>query len=149
MSVHKLTAGDGYTYLTRQVAVQDATDRGASGLADYYAEKGESPGRWWGSGLLGVGLSHGVTVSEAQMKSLFGEGRHPDAASIRENVVVQGPSPPMSLMSSTSSRGPRRADGGKLPEFMGNKWAISPPHVKCQTAPDLRLRRSGAVSRSG
>ncbi|MBC9735534.1 MobF family relaxase [Nocardioides marmotae] len=90
MSVHKLTAGDGYTYLTRQVAVQDATDRGASGLADYYAEKGESPGRWWGSGLLGVGLSHGATVSEAQMKSLFGEGRHPDAASIREILVVKG-----------------------------------------------------------
>ena len=29
MGLHKLTAGDGYTYLTRQVAVQDATERGA------------------------------------------------------------------------------------------------------------------------
>ena len=28
MSIHKLTAGDGYSYLTRQVAVLDATDRG-------------------------------------------------------------------------------------------------------------------------
>lgn len=51
MGVHKLTAGDGYTYLTRQVAVHDATDRGHAGLADYYAEKGESPGRWFGAGL--------------------------------------------------------------------------------------------------
>ena len=51
MGVHKLTAGDGYTYLTRQVAVHDATDRGHEGLADYYAEKGESPGRWFGAGL--------------------------------------------------------------------------------------------------
>jgi len=50
MGVHKLTAGDGYTYLTRQVAVHDATDRGHAGLADYYAEKGESPGRWFGAG---------------------------------------------------------------------------------------------------
>jgi hypothetical protein len=40
MGVHKLTAGDGYTYLTRQVAVHDATDRGHEGLADYYPEKG-------------------------------------------------------------------------------------------------------------
>ena len=50
MGVHKLTAGDGYKYLTRQVAVHDATDRGHQGLADYYAEKGESPGRWFGAG---------------------------------------------------------------------------------------------------
>lgn len=48
MTLHKLTAGDGYTYLTRQVAVQDTTERAASSLGDYYAEKGESPGRWWG-----------------------------------------------------------------------------------------------------
>jgi hypothetical protein len=27
MGLHKLTAGDGYNYLTRQVAVYDATDR--------------------------------------------------------------------------------------------------------------------------
>ena len=51
MGLHKLTAGDGYTYLTRQVAVQDATERGHSSLGDYYAERGKSPGRWWGSGL--------------------------------------------------------------------------------------------------
>ena len=43
MGVHKLTAGGGYTYLTRQVAVHDATDRDHEGLTDYYAEKGESP----------------------------------------------------------------------------------------------------------
>ncbi len=55
MGVHKLTAGDGYTYLTRQVAVHDATDRGHQGLADYYAEKGESPGRWCGAGLGALG----------------------------------------------------------------------------------------------
>ena len=36
MKVHKLTAGDGYTYLTRQVAAMDATDKGHTGLGDYY-----------------------------------------------------------------------------------------------------------------
>jgi DNA primase catalytic core len=93
MSLHKLTAGDGYTYLTRQVAVGDATDRGAFGLADYYVEKGESPGRWWGSGLAGVGLAIGDTVTEAQMKSLFGEGRHPEAEAIRVAAVSRGVDP--------------------------------------------------------
>lgn len=51
MGLHKLTAGDGYTYLTRQVAAADSTERGAASLAEYYSEKGESPGRWTGSGL--------------------------------------------------------------------------------------------------
>lgn len=46
MSLHKLTAGDGYTYLTRQVAALDATERGLAGLGDYYSQRGESPGVW-------------------------------------------------------------------------------------------------------
>jgi len=53
MSLHKLTAGDGYTYLTRQVAAQDATQRGYAGLGDYYAQRGESPGVWMGRGRTG------------------------------------------------------------------------------------------------
>ena len=34
MGLHKLLAGDGYTYLTRHTAAADATDRGYSSLAD-------------------------------------------------------------------------------------------------------------------
>ena len=51
MSLHKLTAGSGYDYLTRQVAAMDATDKGHTGLASYYTEKGETPGVWVGSGM--------------------------------------------------------------------------------------------------
>jgi TrwC relaxase len=54
MSIHKLTAGDGYAYLTRQVAALDATDKQHTGLADYYSQRGESPGRWTGSALADV-----------------------------------------------------------------------------------------------
>jgi DNA primase catalytic core len=92
MGVHKLTAGDGYTYLTRQVAVHDRTDRGHRGLADYYAEKGESPGRWFGSGLAGLGLSAGSEVTEAQMRNLFGEGRHPYAERLEDAALDAGAS---------------------------------------------------------
>jgi hypothetical protein len=53
MSLHKLTAGSGYEYLTRQVAVLDATEKGHAGLAAYYTERGESPGVWIGSGWTG------------------------------------------------------------------------------------------------
>jgi hypothetical protein len=33
MTLHKLAAGSGYTYLTRQVAAHDTTERGQLGLA--------------------------------------------------------------------------------------------------------------------
>ena len=49
MSLHKLTAGYGCDYLTRQVAALDATEIGHTGLASYYTEWGESPGVWIGS----------------------------------------------------------------------------------------------------
>ena len=90
MGLHKLTAGDGYTYLTRQVAVHDATDRGHRGLGDYYSEKGESPGRWWGAGLAGLEVVAGTEVTEAQMRNLFGEGRHPDAERLVQQALEAG-----------------------------------------------------------
>lgn len=77
MTLHKLAAGSGYTYLTRQVAVHDATERRQAGLASYYEEKGEAPGRWLGTGLAGLDLAEGDVVTEEQMKLLFGQGRHP------------------------------------------------------------------------
>ena len=51
MSLHKLSAGDGYRYLTRQVAAADDTHRGRGSLGEYYEQKGESPGVWLGSAL--------------------------------------------------------------------------------------------------
>ncbi len=78
MSLHKLTAGSGYDYLTRQVAAMDATDKGHTGLASYYTEKGETPGVWVGSGLEGIeGLDAGDVATADHMQSLFGSGHHP------------------------------------------------------------------------
>src|SRR5450631_1464398 len=70
MSIHKLTAGSGYDYLTRQVAAQDATEKGHTGLANYYAERGETPGQWIGSGMAGIdGLDAGDVVTAQQMQA--------------------------------------------------------------------------------
>jgi hypothetical protein len=77
MSLHKLTAGSGYDYLTRQVAALDATDKGRTGLASCYTERGESPGVWVGSGMEGIdGLDVGDPVTAEQMRALFGCGLH-------------------------------------------------------------------------
>src|SRR5665647_1819477 len=78
MSLHKITAGDGYEYLTRQVAAMDSTEKGHTGLASYYTQKGETPGVWVGCGMVGIeGLAVGDIVTAEQMRFLFGSGHHP------------------------------------------------------------------------
>ncbi len=78
MTLQKLSAGSGYEYLTRQVAALDSTEKGSIPLADYYAAKGEAPGRWIGSGLGGIdALAINDIVTAEQMKHLFGTGCDP------------------------------------------------------------------------
>jgi conjugative relaxase-like TrwC/TraI family protein len=87
MSIHKLSAGSGYDYLTRQVAALDATEKGHIGLASYYTERGERPGGWIGSGMAGIdGVNVGDQVTAEQMKALFGAGMHPLAANRLEQL---------------------------------------------------------------
>ncbi len=89
MTLHKLTAGDGYTYLTRQVASADQRRAGQS-LADYYAATGNPPGRWLGAGAHDLDLT-GV-VGEAQMRALFGRGEHPDSDRLVAAALAAGAS---------------------------------------------------------
>ena len=106
-TLHKLTAGDGYLYLIRQVAAHDSTERGRNTLSEYYSAKGESPGRWVGSGLASLSntgardvsdraiqeiwtVPEGSEVNEAQMAALFGEGLHPNAVEIANYKVARG-----------------------------------------------------------
>ena len=90
MSLHKLTAGSGYDYLTRQVAALDATEKGHTGLASYYSERGETPGVWIASGLEAIdGLAVGDPVTAEQMRALFGCGLHP-LAELRQQQL-EGP----------------------------------------------------------
>ena len=91
MSIHKLTAGSGYDYLTRQVAAQDATEKGHTSLASYYSAKGEAPGTWIGSGMAGIdGLDEGDEVTAEQMRNLFGAGKHPLAEQLRAAAAGAG-----------------------------------------------------------
>jgi conjugative relaxase-like TrwC/TraI family protein len=81
MSIHRLSAGSGYRYLLRSVATGDTPAPGA-GLSAYYAATGTPPGRWYGTGLAGLGgdssrLSSGDVVTENQLAALYGAGRDP------------------------------------------------------------------------
>ncbi len=121
MSIHKLTAGDGYSYLTRQVATVDATDREHTGLGDYYSQRGESPGAWLGSALGDVDLHAGQEVTAEQMASLFAEGKHPNADAITRNLVT--------------------ASGGRTaPKDIATAVALGRPFKLIDTAPAFRVQ---------
>src|SRR5680860_197485 len=77
MTLHKLHAGDGYTYLTRQVAAGDEGRSPGQQLTDYYTASGNPPGRWMGAGANDLAVEG--RVREDQMRALFGRGMHPDA----------------------------------------------------------------------
>src|SRR5260370_23513625 len=78
MTIAKITAGDGYLYLTRQVANGDAAPEGKRDATAYYTAQGNPPGRWTGRGVPLIGLE-GQEVTEEQMRALFGQGEHPDS----------------------------------------------------------------------
>nr|WP_238355056.1 MobF family relaxase [Kribbella sandramycini] len=80
LSIHRMTAGDGYNYLLRHIASGDVDHRMATPLTAYYTATGYPPGRWLGTGLPGLGdgsLRPGNTVTEDQMAALFGQGKDP------------------------------------------------------------------------
>ncbi|MFC9965643.1 MobF family relaxase [Nocardia ignorata] len=85
-TIHKVVAGNGYQYYLRNIAAHDEDSRGRSSLSDYYSAHGEAPGGWFGTGLASLGIDAGAEVTESQMKSLFGLGRHPNAEVVEDQV---------------------------------------------------------------
>ena len=69
MTVHKLSAGDGYKYYTSEVATGDVLRDSNRALGDYYTAHGMPPGQWLGKGAQSLALSGEVT--EEQMGALF------------------------------------------------------------------------------
>ena len=88
MTVHVLHAGDGYLYLIRSVAAHDGRLAAGASLVAYYTASGQPPGRWAGEGARRLAVTG--TVTEEQMRSLFGEGLYPNAAAMREAMVATG-----------------------------------------------------------
>ncbi|MDJ0324374.1 MobF family relaxase [Cryobacterium sp. PH31-AA6] len=88
MTMHILSAGDGYVYYTSETVTGDVKRESGRELGDYYTEDGNPPGVWVGGGLAALGVS-GV-VTEEQMKALYGEGLHPDAERIIADAQASG-----------------------------------------------------------
>ena len=114
MSIHKLSAGSGYDYLTRQVAALDATEKGHVGLASYYTERGETPGAWIGFGVTGIdGLDAGDAVTAEQMRALFGAGMHPLAAQRLQQLAAAD----TNIKSATRLGAPFKVYAGEVSPF--------------------------------
>lgn len=83
VSMRVMSAGDGYKYLLKSVAVGDGDRSLSSPLTRYYLEPGTPPGTWMGAGVAwldsGV-LAVGDQVTEAQLQLLAGMGRDPITA---------------------------------------------------------------------
>lgn len=71
MTVHKLSAGDGYKYYVNEVATGDALRAKDREIGDYYTVHGMPPGQWVGSAAAALNLD--AEVSEAHMHALFGQ----------------------------------------------------------------------------
>jgi conjugative relaxase-like TrwC/TraI family protein len=131
MTLHKLSAGNGYTYLTRHVARHDGPAVGYDSLGAYYSERGEAPGVWLGRGLAGLdaGPAVGDRVGEAQMVALFGHGHHPN-----------NPAVPLGRSFTVRSGGPGfgRALAQRIAEH--NTAAGKPPAAPVDPAVRARLR---------
>ena len=129
MTLKKLAAGSGYEYLTRQVAAADSTELGKTPLADYYAAKGEAPGRWIGSGLDGVdGLEYGDVVTAEQMTNLFGDGCHPIGGAALGRHFKEGSVAGFDLTFSPA-------------KSVSTLWAVAPPEVAGQ----IKMAHDAAV----
>ncbi|MFJ9634864.1 MobF family relaxase [Streptomyces sp. NPDC101175] len=93
MDIAPITAGQMYRYYLRQVLVGDGRRPGRKSLRKAQQDAGVPPGRWMGRGLHVLGLGLGAEVTEAQLRSLFGEGRHPDAGRLVAEQLAAGKKP--------------------------------------------------------
>ncbi|MET8534759.1 MobF family relaxase [Streptomyces sp. NPDC005065] len=92
MTIKRISPGSAYRYYLRQVVVGDGQRKGRNkSLSDAQDEAGVPAGEWIGRALPALGVAGAVT--EAQMRSLFGEGLHPEADRIAAELSAVGAGP--------------------------------------------------------
>ncbi|MFI9080936.1 MobF family relaxase [Streptomyces sioyaensis] len=104
MDIAKVTAGQMYRYYLHQVVVGDGRRPARKPLRKAQEEAGVPAGRWMGRGLPALGLAAGDEVTEAQLRSLFGEGRHPHADRIEVERLATGEPPAAAYRAGTLGR---------------------------------------------
>ncbi|GAA2522643.1 MobF family relaxase [Pilimelia columellifera] len=119
MTVHKLSVGDGYLYLTRNIAGGDVDKKRTQDASAYYTAEGNPPGSWIGRGAPLLGLA-GEQVTEDQMRALFGHGHHPNVDQIIADHLAKHVRPEMSekQIAALTAQARREASLGRaFPEY--------------------------------
>lgn len=99
MTVHKLSAGDGYRYYTGEVASADVLRDKNRELGDYYTVTGMPPGQWVGAGAAELALTG--QVNEHQMKALFSGQQLPVTSEELAELLAQKPDKSEAIYAST------------------------------------------------
>lgn len=122
MTLHTLHAGDGYTYLTGQVAEGDEGRSPGEKLVDDYTASGNPPGRWMGTGAADLNVT-GRRVHEDQMHALIGEGMHLDAEQIIARQLAAGQTNDDAVRAAKLGRASRRTDPAATTRTTGRRTA--------------------------
>ncbi|WP_406483263.1 MobF family relaxase [Streptomyces platensis] len=93
MDIALITRGQMYRYYLYQVVVGDSRRPARKPLRTAQEEAGVPAGRWMGRGLPALGLAAGAEVTEAPLRALFGEGRHPHADRMEAERLAVGETP--------------------------------------------------------
>ncbi|MEV6527694.1 MobF family relaxase [Longispora sp. NPDC051575] len=150
MTIAVLPAGNGYRYLTAQVARADETRTttaapGVRGpvqlLESYYQVSGNPPGQWMGAGADHIGLSGEVT--EPQLFNLFGLARHPEYNALFKPTFDQL----LAEAGGPSAYTPRL--GARLRRQVEKKLALGRPYPVYRTVTERVADRLAALERAG
>ncbi|MFF7705398.1 MobF family relaxase [Streptomyces lydicus] len=117
MDIELITRGQMYRYYLHQVVVGDGRRPARQPLRKAQKEAGVPAGRWMGQGLPALGLAAAGEVTEAQLRSLFGDGRHPHADQIESDRLASG---------ETSAAACRAGALGRQPKVTGVDLVFRP-----------------------
>ncbi|MFI1622385.1 MobF family relaxase [Streptomyces lydicus] len=107
MDIALITRGQMYRYYLHQVVVGDGRRPARKPLRNAQKEAGVPAGRWMGRGLPALGLAAAGEATEAQLRSLFGEGRHPHADQLEAGQLTVGETPAAARRAGALGRQPK------------------------------------------
>lgn len=107
MDIALITRGQMYRYYLHQVVVGDGHRPARQPLRKAQKEAGVPAGRWMGQGLPALGLAVAGEVTEAQLRSLLGDGRHPHADQIESDRLASGETPAAARRAGALGRQPK------------------------------------------
>ncbi|MFF2316960.1 MobF family relaxase [Arthrobacter sp. NPDC058097] len=132
MSIARLSAQSGLRYLFKTTMMDDMKVAPVD-ATNYYMKSGTPPGRWIGSGVLGISRAAGDVVTETDAKAVFDRAAHPDTGTPLGRPHGQ----PTLVQRNGGRTETRHAVVGfdltfSVPKSVSVLWALSPHSIQDQ-----------------